>query len=249
MGSAQKRELDYGERLIEFVRRTEFKPATTDAAREEIFRLRYRAYLREGAIEPNAAQIFKDSYDDLPNCWIFGYYLDGRLVSSLRVHVSSPRHPLAPSIPVFRELLGPEVEAGRVIVDPTRFVTDHEMARDLPGLPHATVRLPFLACEHFNADIGIAAVRAEHRAFYKRLFFMDQVAEPRDYPSLTKPIALLRFDYAAVREKVVARHAFMGSTQAERDRLFGRNVTDLAPLRSAPIIPFRPIPERSPIRV
>ena len=56
-----------------------------------------RAYLREGAIAPNAAGTFTDPYDDLPNVRIFGLYIDDELASSIRIHVTSPEHAEFPS--------------------------------------------------------------------------------------------------------------------------------------------------------
>ena len=70
------------------------------------------AYLREGAIAPNASQTFSDPYDDSPNARIFGLYLDGELASSIRIHVTSPEHADFPSYHVFEDLLDPEL-AGR----------------------------------------------------------------------------------------------------------------------------------------
>lgn len=222
--------------MIDFVAKLDCRAARTLAEREAIFKLRYDAYLREGSIEPNKSGLFKDKYDDLPNVWSFGCYIDGELVSGLRLHVGSPQHPVTPSVSVFHDVLQSEIDTGKVLVDPTRFVVNPLYSREFPMLPQATARLPFVACEHFNADIGLAACREEHRAFYKRLFFLDQVGEPRAYPPLTKPIALLRFDYRAVRERVIQRHPFLASTAEERLRLFGAAPARVLPrlIRSQP---------------
>ncbi|WP_342362343.1 N-acyl amino acid synthase FeeM domain-containing protein [Terrarubrum flagellatum] len=238
--AAAGKSTEFSVRVRDFVERLDCRLARTLDEREAIFRLRYDAYVREGTIEPNKSKLFKDRYDDLPNAYNFGCYFDGVMVSSLRLHVGSPRHPVTPSVSVFSDILGPEIDTGKVLIDPTRFVADPLLAREYPYLPQATVRLPFLACEHFNADIGLAACREEHRAFYKRMFFLHQDGEPRPYPPLTKPIALLRFDYRETREKVIARHPFMASTAAERERLFGAAPKRVVPtlIRSSrPMIP------------
>ncbi|MBN9061884.1 MAG: hypothetical protein J0H41_05505 [Rhizobiales bacterium] len=244
-GAAQLKTDDFAKRMIDFTARLDCRVAKTADEREEIFSLRYEAYLREGSIEANPSKLFKDRYDDLPNAWIFGCRLDGRLVSSLRVSVASPQHPASPSISVFHDVLAPEIDTGNIIIDPTRFVAHPLFGREYPMLPQATARLPFVACEHFNADIGLAACREEHRAFYKRLFFLDQVGSPRPYPPLTKPIALLRFDYRAVRERVLARHPFLASTPGERERLFGPAPARVVP-RLLPAARARAVPSRTP---
>ena len=130
--------------------RLDCRVAETPEEREAIFRLRYEAYLREGAIGPNAAGTFTDPYDDLPNARIFGIYLDGELASSIRIHVTSPEHADFPSYHVFEDLLDLELAAGRVIVDPTRFVTNRVLSRLNPGLPYATLRLCWLGVRAFQ---------------------------------------------------------------------------------------------------
>ena len=134
----------------------------TRAERDLIYRLRYRAYLKEGAIEPNPDHKITDRFDDMPNSWIFGVYLDGVLASSIRLSISSPESPLCPSVEVFQDYLQPEVDQGKVMVDPTRFVADPEIAGRFPELPYLTLRLCFVACSFFHADLGLATVRAEH---------------------------------------------------------------------------------------
>src|SRR5205814_1383972 len=135
----------------------------TAAEKEAIYCLRYAAYLNEGAIEPNDAQRTTDRYDELPNSWIFGIYYEGLLTSSIRISVAMPGHPVTPSMAVFADLLQPELDRGKILIDPTRFVADPFRAKRFPELPYMTLRLAYVACNHFNADIGLATVRAEHQ--------------------------------------------------------------------------------------
>lgn len=234
----------FSERLVDFLDVIECRPVDTGEEREAVFRLRYDAYVREGAIPIGFSKRFTDAYDDAPNAWIFGIYIEGRLASSIRVHVASPEHPDAPCMMVFSDILGPEIERGHSIVDPTRFVADHNMARLHPELPYVTVRLGFLASEYFAADIGLATVRAEHQAFYKRLFGLKPLCEPREYPSLMKPISLMAIHYPTVREGIMARYPFMRSTSEERATLFDR----MPAVTGVPLVPhpdvFEPMAAR-----
>ena len=52
-------------------------------------------------------------------------------------------------------------------------------------LPYLTVRLGYLACDHFNADTGLALVRPDHQAFYRRVLLSETIAEPRPFPSFS----------------------------------------------------------------
>ena len=209
--------------------------AETEADREEIYRLRYRAYVLEGAIAPRDEQRLTDKFDTLPNSWLFGLYVDGALASSIRISVASKEQPLTPAVETFGDLLEPEVAQGKVIVDPNRFVADPGSRSKIPELPYLTVRLGYVACAHFDADIGTATVRAEHRAFYRRVFLLEPRCMPRPYPTLLKPLCLMAADADAVREKIFQRYPYFRSTPAEREALFGRsNATACEATRSPP---------------
>ncbi|MBN8938517.1 MAG: hypothetical protein J0H01_03460 [Rhizobiales bacterium] len=212
----------FANHVIELLGRIEYRLAETKEDKQAIYRLRYECYLREGAIRPNKRGIFKDSYDSSPNVWIFGMYLGDKLVSSIRIHAATKACPISPGMAVFGDVLGARIEAGETVIDPTRLVVDHEQSRANPGLAYATVRLGFMASEFFRADLGLATVRTEHRAFYKRLFFMEAMGEPRHYPGLKKPINLMGIHYPSVHQRIVSRYPFMASSAIERDFLFGR---------------------------
>ena len=201
----------------------DYRLATTEAEWDAIFRLRYRAYLNEGAIEPNHDRRVRDRFDELPNSWVFGVYFDGILVSSIRISVASAETPDTPSMAVFPDLLKPELDRGSVIIDPTRFVADPARQNRFPELPYMTLRLAYVACCHFHADLGLATVRNEHQAFYRRVFLHKLVAAPREYPGLTKPICLMAVDFPAMRDRVFARYPYLRSSQFERRMLFERN--------------------------
>ena len=203
--------------------RVDYRLAETEAEKEAIYSLRYRAYLHEGAIEPRADRRLTDRFDDLPNSWIFGIYLDDELTSSIRISLATPNNDDTPAVDAFRDLLEPELAQGKIIVDPNRFVADPVRRTKYPELPYLTVRLGYVACAYFNADIGTATVRAEHRAFYRRVFMQKALCEPRPYPTLIKPLCLMAADYLSIRDKVFERFPFMRSSAFERRMLFARS--------------------------
>lgn len=214
---SQDRLIDRVQRLVE---KADYRKADTPQEREAIYRLRYRAYISEGAIPPNETQSFSDPLDTQPNAVTFGVYVDGELASSIRLHVASHAHPNLPALNVFADLLGPEIAAGKVIVDPTRFVADKVASRRNPELCYVTTRLAWLASEYYAANYLLATVRAEHQAFYRRTFGHKLICEPRHYPSLMKPISLMALDFPMNRERVLARYPFFRSTVFERRMLF-----------------------------
>ena len=215
-------ELGFDEGVRAFLKKVVYREATTESEKERIYRLRYAAYRREGALPPGAPEIFKDRFDDVENGATFGLYVDGRLASSLRLHVAHLGMPDSPAASAFSDYLGPRIEDGLVVVDPNRFVVDASSARLYPKLPYATVRLAWMAGDHFGADLGLATVRTEHQAFYRRLFRQRVVCDARPYPTLTKPLSLMVIDYRNDRESVMRRYPFLRSTETEREAIFGR---------------------------
>lgn len=210
-------------RSSELLDQVDYRLAQTPEEKEKIYNLRYRAYLREGAIQPSVEQRVTDQYDDLPNSWTFGVYLHGELYSSVRISVLTSEWRQSCSAEAFGEILNPRIDRGEVIIDPARFVADPEKAKRYPELPYVTLRLAYLACEYFNADIGLAIVRAEHQAFYRRVFLHETIAEPRFFPGLLKPVGLMAVNFPAMRERVFERYPMMRSSAFERRMLFQRS--------------------------
>ena len=217
------------DRVSQLLDKIDCRLAETREQREAIFRLRYRAYMREGAISQNCFGSFSDLYDEKGNGFLFGLYIDGELASSIRVHVASKECPHFTSLEVFSDYLQPELDAGKIIVDTTRFVTDEIFSRRYRVLPYATMRVAGMACEYFSADQLLAAVRTEHQAFYRRVFHHQVVCQARPYPGLTKPLSLMAVHYPTFVEHVHQRYPFFRSTLAEQQALFGRHQQPASP--------------------
>jgi hypothetical protein len=217
--------------------RVDYRPIETPEDKDSLYLMRYRAYLHGGLILPSESQRVSDRYDNAPNALTFGIYVDGELCSSIRLHVLTSEQRTSYSTELFGDVLHPRLDRGEVFIDPARFVADPEKAQRFPELPYLTVRLVFLACEFFNADTGLALVRAEHQAFYRRVFLNETIAEPRAFPNVTKKVALMASDFRAVRERVLTRFPIMRSSAFERRMLFER---DRQPFEDAVISRFEP---------
>lgn len=210
----------FAARVGRFLERVTYRTAVTSADKEAIYRLRYDAYMRENAIEPNDAGMFCDPFDEVPNVWIVGMYVDGELASSIRLHVASDEYAPLPARTVFSDILTPYLRCRQVIVDPTRFVTKLEFSRAYPEMPYLTVRPGWMAGDYFRADFILATIRSEHQAYYKRVFGHEPLCAARDYPTLKKQIACMALDYPAARERVHRRYPFYQSTPEELSALF-----------------------------
>jgi len=204
--------------------RIDYRLIETPEQKDCIYKMRYRAYLHGGLILPNEAERVSDAYDDAPNVWIFGVYVDGELCSSIRLHVLTPERRMSFSTEFFGDILHDRLDRGEVFVDPARFAADPEKAQRFPELPYLTVRLGYLACDHFNADTGLALVRPDHQAFYRRVLLSETIGEPRPFPSFSgsKNVVLMASDFRAVRDRILTRFPIMRSTALERRMLFDR---------------------------
>jgi hypothetical protein len=97
--------------------------------------------------------------------------------------------------------------------------------------------LGYVAGVHFNADVGLALVRPEHQAFYRRLFLQESWGEPRLLAGLLKPVGLMAAHYPTMRDKVFARYPYLHSSAFERRMLFQRSER-LSPSRDAMVSPI-----------
>lgn len=204
----------------ELLERIEYRLVDNDDDLEAIFRLRHESYVREGAVAPNPTGLLHDRLDLLPNCHNFGLWIDGRLAAAQRYHVLDRYHLESPAMEVFPDVLRPLIEAGTVVVDPTRLVCDAELSRKHPGLALLTTRIGLVVCDHFEADIVLATVREEHCAFYRRMFLMHRMADARFYPKLKKPVVMMGVRYPEAKARMIAARPFLAWTAAERAKLF-----------------------------
>jgi hypothetical protein len=205
--------------------RIDYRLIETPEDKDHLYLMRYRAYLHAGLIVPSESRRISDRFDDAPNAWTFGIYVDGELCSSVRIHVLTPEWRMSYTTEVFGDVLHPRLDRGEVFIDPCRFVADPEQHKRFPELPYLTVRLAYVACDHFNADTGLAMVRTDHQPFYRRVFLHETIStEPRGFPGWpSKKAVLMASDFPRLREKVLARFPIMRSSAFERRMLFERS--------------------------
>jgi hypothetical protein len=197
-------------------------PAVID---DPIYRLRYRAYTREGFMDHNPEEICIDDLDSAPNNMSFGIYIDDELVSSIRLHHLTPDQRASPSLRVFPDVLGPMLDQGMTFIDPSRFTADRDASLAYPALPFLTLRIAAMASVHFVADQCLALVRPEHGPFYKRVFGSERLADERSYPGLHFPVALFGATVDSIRGRVAERFPFFLSTDEERQLLFSQTLS------------------------
>lgn len=213
--------LRLNERVFKMLEKTTYRVASCYSDLRAIGNLRYHCYHRGQAISPNENCELVDEHDEYENCYIFGVYFENQLVSSIRIHVVRSFNESSPAIEIFPECLKILQENGLIIVDPNRFVVDRAASQKFPEPHFVTLRIPFMAAEYFKAGVTTATVRKEHAPSYRRVLRCNELAKPRQYLSMTKPLGLLVAQFQTERMRVLENFPFMTSREFEAQSLFG----------------------------
>src|SRR5579859_5187204 len=110
--------------LSRFSKRVSCRLAGSHVERDAIFKLRYRSYLRAGLISQNSFGRFLERADHAANTYLMGLYVDRKLVSSLRLQISSPTAPGFSSLELFPSVLEPLRRSNKTVVDLSCVATD-----------------------------------------------------------------------------------------------------------------------------
>ena len=190
---------------------------------DPVYRLRYDAYRREEFIAENPLRVVHDEFDDLPNAYTYGVYIDDQLVSSVRFHHLTPEFRTSPSYSVFTDVLKPILDMGYSVLDPGRFTADYEASLAFPALPFLTLRVPTIAVLHFSVKYCLNSVRPEHSAFYRQVFHSTKFSDERYYHGLSFPMVLYACDIPVIYGDLLRRYPFFRSTEEERHAMFDRD--------------------------
>lgn len=225
----------FARNVMALMERTEYRRCEKGEDLEDIYRLRYKAYRAIDMVQPNASRTVVDDLDDLANCYRFGIYVDGRLISTIRIHHLTAALPQSAAMRAFPDIMMPRLDAGDTFIDPSRFAVDPEWSRVYPQIPYITLRLAGMACIWFAAPFCLSTTREEHAGFYRRIYRSEQIGPPRDYPGLNYKYVLSQADVEAIRERSFARFPFFRSTPMEQRLLFSKpGPGELAPLTILP---------------
>ncbi|MCR4264930.1 hypothetical protein [Nitratireductor sp. ZSWI3] len=222
VSGAEKKASGFVDSVMALLERTEYRRCDTGEDREAIYNLRYRSYRAHGFVPESERQITKDDLDDLPNCYNFGVYIDGQLVSTVRLHQIDRENPLGPVTKGFGDVMTPLIERGESCINPSMLAADPELAREYRTLPYITLRLVIVAYEYFRSTYCACLIRQEHTAFYSRIFGARQMSPERVYPPISVPLMLFGGVCAKEFGPIVERFPFFLSNRAEQRLLFER---------------------------
>ncbi|WP_274627722.1 N-acyl amino acid synthase FeeM domain-containing protein [Arvimicrobium flavum] len=237
--SASGRASDFVRHVFALLEKAEYRRCESGEDLEDIYRLRYKAYRANDMVPDTDNRRIHDELDETPNAYRFGIYIDGVLLSTLRVHHVTRITPLSPSTKAFGDIVYPMLEAGDTFVCPSRFASDPEWTRSYPHLAYVAMRLAPMACFHFGARYGLSTVREDHAGFYRRIYYSEPLSEPRSYPGVFNRVVLYRTDAHQNQSRFFTRFPFFRSTETERRMLFAEPAPgELAPLTVLPTAKF-----------
>jgi hypothetical protein len=184
--------------LIDILDRVSYRRVAEEEQFDPVYRLRYEAYRREAFIPLNDGGVLRDEFDELPNAYCYGVYIDSTLVSSLRIHYLTPDCRMSPSYSVFTDVLDPMLDAGATCVDPTRFTSDLEATLAYPALPFLTLRLAVMATRIIKGQL-FAVGAIDPMSFAVAMFvvsLMTLIAGwlPARRAACVDPVTALRFE-------------------------------------------------------
>ena len=167
---------------------------------QEVYALRYRAYLKEGAIQPNRNRRFIDNYDLNRTSLMIGVVNQrGRLVGSIRFAVQPPiSHGImdfrsSPEFNVFPDVVERLEKDDRPIASGARFAIEPDNPRR-SEIALLLMMAQATAARAAGAKWGIATARGSHLHFYRRFLLMEPLCEARRMPNLEYCYTLLGSD-------------------------------------------------------
>lgn len=225
----------FAENVARLLERVEYRRCDSGEDLEAIYRLRYKAYRNHGTVPVSAERSTTDRFDDSPNAYRYGVWIDNELVSTVRLHHLTRETPYSPVMDIFGDMITPRLMRGDTFVNPTMFAADPAATTMYRALPYVTLRLAVVANSYFDTTSCICVIRNDHTAFYKRIFGSVQVGEPRRHPAFTVDVMLYDSECATNMQPTLERFPFFRSTPSEQRLLFGQAPKgELGPLTILP---------------
>ncbi len=215
-----REKLRFTDGLIDYLQEVDYRLATSREDKEKIYKFRYESYLRDKSIQSNNDERFTDDYDKMDNCWTFGINYQSVLASSIRIHLVDSQTPASPSFDVFPDVVGPLIESGHRVIDPTKMVSNSSATNYFPVLPFLAFRMACMASDYLDADYCLISIFEGHVGFYKRIFGLEPVCEPRPYPKFNSRVCLMQADVAQLWDGLIDKYPVFRSTYTERRMLF-----------------------------
>ncbi len=184
-----------------------FSIKANNAMLEDVFSVRYRAYVANDSIDANQTKRFFDEYDRMDNCQSYLTYLGNNIVGSIRACTFIPgQNEDIPAMEIFEQEIKDNIGIDKPFVESNKFVVVPEFQRrgGVRARFHLFQNAVSSALE-VGADRMITAVRPEHVRFYK-IFHCQPISKIKSYPHLKFDTVLLaNYDLPKLKEYICSK--------------------------------------------
>ena len=207
---------------VKFLERCEYRAMTSDTDLDFLSRWRWQHYMEQETIKNRSMTVhdFEDGKDRLPTARTIGLYVDGALVSAMRLHAINSDAYNIDVVDISRDRVERAVADGKRFVYSSRWVSDPKFSGTVP-LIVATTRITPLAAEYHRADYALSSSRENHVKMYERMqnaVLWSKKPEPID--NLDYLYHLIASDYHEFRDRIpVDRQGYLSSAR-EREEMF-----------------------------
>ena len=170
---------------------------------EEIYALRYEAYLDNDSIDANSERLFFDEYDYTNNCVSFVEYREGLAAGSIRACVYNPDlpHMPIPAMDVYSEELSHSIGMNKIFIEANKLVIKPQFQNLNRSIVISLFKQVFDYALELNAEYLLAAPRPEQVKLYKYMLFKP-IAGIKAYPHLKFQTTLLACELETARAEV-----------------------------------------------
>lgn len=219
---------NFAQKTLDLLNRVEYRRIETREDMEEIGALRFRSYEKHQLLSGKFDGRIIDPIDFDEQAYVIGVYIDENLVSTVRIHHTTPNHRVGTSMSLFPDILDPMLDSGMTFANSTRFAADPELLGEYPAIPYLTLRASVMATDYFAVSFSLSSVQPTHAGFYRRVFNAVYFTEPRSFKGINVPIVILGSDGPVNLPKVYRRYPFFRSQPFERRMMFDRRATNSA---------------------
>ena len=140
---------------------------------QQIYALRYQAYLGKNSINPNDKKLFSDRYDNAENCHSHIEYIGEQPAGSIRACIYDPARPALdiPAMENYGEEIACALGHDKIVVEANKYSVHPEFQCRSMALKVALYSYILRVALEVRADFVIGAVRLDQCGFYRRMGF------------------------------------------------------------------------------
>jgi len=175
-------------------------PQHQQTTNQQVYSLRYTAYLEKASIRENEDHMFMDPYDAAPNCHSHIEYIDGKPAGAIRACIYRPEKPhlMIPAQELFPDEVEEHIGSDACMVESNKFVVHPNFQHKAPRLKLKLFKFMYDTALDVGADFILTSPRATQVDFYESIQFKPISGVKRSL-ALDFDVILMACDLRAAR--------------------------------------------------